>query len=153
VVGVKSNVVAYHAAEPANVKSRGRPKKYGEKASPKDLFKNKSRLSLGTISGYDDKEVIVKYCSLDLLWKSVGRVVRFVLVQYPNKGRCIFMTTDLNLEPLTVIEMYTKRFKIETSFKQSVCKRKLVAVFENGVAQTSAITMPKWMKAVLPNKS
>jgi predicted ABC-type ATPase len=29
---------------------------------------------------------------------------------------------------------------------------KLVAVFENAVAQTSAITMPKWMKAVLPNK-
>ncbi|MCI0558124.1 MAG: hypothetical protein MN733_06485, partial [Nitrososphaera sp.] len=86
----------------------------------KNLFKNKSGFSRGTISGYDDKEVIVKYCSLDLLWKSVGRVVRFLLVQYPNKGRCIFMTTDLNLEPLTVIEMYTKRFKIETSFKQSV---------------------------------
>jgi hypothetical protein len=118
VVRVKSNVVAYHAAEQANVKSRGRPKKYGEKVKLKDLFK--SRFSLGTISGYDDKEVIVKYCSLDLLWKSVGRIVRFVLVQYPIKGRCIFMTTDLNLEPLAVIEMYTKRFKIETSFKQSV---------------------------------
>lgn len=120
VVRVKSNAVACHAAEQTRVKGRGRPRKYGEKVKLISLFKDKRRFSSGTITGYDEKEVAVEYCSLDLLWKPVGRIVRFVLVQYPNKGKCIFMTTDLSLEPLAVIEMYTKRFKIETSFKQAV---------------------------------
>ncbi len=120
VVRVKSNVVAYHPPALRTAKDRGRPKIYGARVKIIDLFKNMSRFNIGTIRGYEDKEATVEYCSMDLLWKPVGRVVRFVLVRYPNKGQCIFMTTDLTLDPLAVIEMYVKRFKIEISFKQSV---------------------------------
>lgn len=120
VVRVKSNVVAYLAADKQAIKGRGRPKKYGEKIKLMSLFDDKSKFTSDTIIGYGDKDTVVEYCSMDLLWKPVGRVVRFVLVVYPNKGRCILMTTDLELDPRQVIELYAKRFKIETSFKQSV---------------------------------
>lgn len=120
VVRVKSNVVAYRRAQQRPVNKRGRPKKYGEKVKLMALFKDKPRFTTGTISGYGNEETEVEFYSEDLLWKPVGRIVRFVLVIYPNKGRCILMTTDLSLDPLQVIEMYTKRFKIEESFKQSV---------------------------------
>src|SRR4030042_1039895 len=67
-----------------------------------------------------EKKVMVRYRILDLLWKSVGRLVRFVLVIHPNRGRKIFLSTDLSLSGLQTIELYGVRFKIEVSFKQAI---------------------------------
>lgn len=63
---------------------------------------------------------MVDYYALDLLWKPIGRVVRFILVIYPDRGKCVFVSTDLNLKPAIAIEMYAMRFKIEVSFKQAM---------------------------------
>lgn len=56
----------------------------------------------------------------DLLWRPVGRLVRFVLVDHPVRGRIILMTTHLGLDPLEVVRLYSYRFKIEVSFKQAI---------------------------------
>jgi len=63
---------------------------------------------------------MVNTCCIDLLWKPVKSMVRFVLVDYPGKGKLILMTTDLTIDPLVVIELYAKRFRIEVMFKQLV---------------------------------
>jgi hypothetical protein len=47
-------------------------------------------------------------------------VARFVLVEHPDRGRSIFITTDLSLPPLEIIRLYGLRFKIELSFKQAL---------------------------------
>jgi hypothetical protein len=117
---VKWNVVAYKLPEPVGDRKRGRPAKYGDKIKLRDLFSRSTQFSRGKIIGYAQEEVEVEYYSLDLLWKPVGRVIRFVLVRYPGKGRAIFISTDLKLDPLTVIALYAMRFKIEVSFKQAV---------------------------------
>lgn len=122
VTRVKSNTVGYTAADnSSSIKRRGRPKKYGDKIRLNDLFADKNtKFENGTIVGYGGQTQHVKYYSVILSWKPVGKPVKFVLVRYPNKGTCILMTTDLSLDPLQVVELYTKRFKIETAFKQSV---------------------------------
>jgi len=60
---------------------------------------------------YNDKNVMILYRTVDLLWRPVGQVVRFVIVVHPTRGHCILMTTDLSLEAIEVIRLYGLRFK------------------------------------------
>jgi hypothetical protein len=117
---VKSNAVAYRPLEAVGTRGRGRPRKYGSKIKLKDLFADRSKFRRATIAGYGAERVDIEYYAIDLLWKPIGRVVRFILVVYPDRGKCIFVSTDLNLKPVMAIEMYAMRFKIEVSFKQAM---------------------------------
>ncbi len=67
---------------------------------------------------YGEEKTIVSYGIYDLLWKSYGGLVRFCLVNHPARGKVIFMTTDLNLTAEQIVVSYSKRFKIEYSFKE-----------------------------------
>ena len=69
---------------------------------------------------YNEKAIEIRYCTLQLLWRPLGRVVQFVLVEHPKRGRIILLCTDLELDPLTVIQLYGLRFKIEVSFRQAI---------------------------------
>ena len=117
---VRNNAVAYRVAGASEKKGKGRPNKYGKKVILKTLFKDPSRFCQGQIRGYEQRIQTVAYYCVDLLWRPVKSLVRFVLVDYPGRGRIILMTTDLTLDPLIVIELYAKRFQIEVMFKQLV---------------------------------
>jgi len=67
-----------------------------------------------------EKDVTIKYRSVDLLWRPVGQMVRFVLVKHPSRGQVMLMSSSLELDALTIIRLYGLRFKIEVSFKQAV---------------------------------
>jgi hypothetical protein len=62
----------------------------------------------------------LRYRTVDLLWRPVGCLVRFVAVIHPHRGSKIFLATDLTLQPLDIIRLYGVRFKIEVAFKQAV---------------------------------
>ena len=115
----RSNAVAFEPAKPKKA-GRGRPKLYGKKIKLKDIFLDKDLMTKAIGSIYDDVESVFWYRTLDLIWRPVGQIVRFVVVVHPKRGNAIFMTTDLTLGPLEVIKIYSLRFKIEVSFKQSL---------------------------------
>lgn len=54
------------------------------------------------------------------MWRPLHRVVRFVLVDHPTRGRLTFIVTDLFTPGIEVIRHYGVRFKIELSFKQAL---------------------------------
>ena len=120
VTRVRTTSVAYWPAPPRTERMRGRPRKYGPKVRLRDLFKGGQAFSEAKSPVYGEKDVRLQYRSVDLLWRPVGRTVRFVLVKHPTRGNIILLSTKLDLDPLTVIEIYGLRFKIEVSFKQAI---------------------------------
>jgi hypothetical protein len=118
---VKSNAVAYALPSPSSApRKRGRPKKYGEKTRLAALLNDETTFIESPSPIYAETNVTLRYRAVDLLWRPVGILVRFVVVLHPTRGSIILLCTDLMLAPLDIIRIYGLRFKIELSFKQSL---------------------------------
>lgn len=116
----RSNTVAcFPAAKPTGKARRGRPKLYGTKVHLKNLFRSAHKTMLIKSPVYGETAVTLRVKSVELLWDSASRPVRFVLVDHPTRGRWILLCTDLELEIHEIIRLYGLRFKIELGFKQA----------------------------------
>jgi hypothetical protein len=118
VTKMQRNAVAYYPAEKPSVRSRGRPKKYGEKVKLFDLFNTNLNFIQAPLPG--NSKIIIEYCAMQLLWRPLGDYVQFVFVRHPEKGLSVSMSSDLTISPLDIILIYLLRFKIEVTFKQAV---------------------------------
>ncbi len=120
VTRVRKTSVAYRPPPSCPNRKRGRPKMYGEKVHLRDLFKAAGAFTEAPSPVYGEEKVVVQYRAVDLLWRPVGRLVRFVLVKHPTRGNLILLSTSLDLQPLAILRIYGLRFKIEVSFKQAL---------------------------------
>jgi len=123
VTRVKDNAVAYEPPTQPDEnapRKRGRPPKYGKKTKLSSLRDDEDAFQQAKSSIYGESGVTLRYRVADLFWRPVGILVRFVIVRHPTRGSIILMSTDFNLSPLQIIEIYGLRFKIELSFKQAL---------------------------------
>lgn len=114
----KMNCIAYEEPDIPPAKKRGRPRKKGKTMKLAEFFESeKDRFVETTASLYGSEETISYLCK-DLLWGTgLYKKLRFVLVKRGNT-RGIFVSTDLTLNPVKIVEAYAKRFSIESTFKE-----------------------------------
>ena len=119
---VRRSTSAYEPAPVRNApRQRGRPRLYGKKIKLWSLFHCPRQAWQTALSPvYGERNVTIRFACLDLLWRPLATLVRFVLVEHPSRGRLIFMCTDLSMPPIDIIRLYGLRFKIELSFKQAL---------------------------------
>ncbi len=120
VTRVKSNAVAFVPYFRRGPQKRGRPRLYGTKLKLKSLFNDPKPMHSAASPVYGEHNVTIQYRVCDLLWRPAERLVRFVAVIHPSRGRCLLMCTDISLSAIEIIHLYGLRFKIEFSFKQAV---------------------------------
>ncbi len=105
----KDNTVAYSEPEPG-----GKRFQECDKIKLMEAFDHPTCFSTTEVTLYGSNTPIA-YCCLDLLWKPINAILRFVLVQHGTQ--CfILMSSDLTLPPLSILEIYTYRTKIEVMF-------------------------------------
>jgi len=120
VVALRSNAVAYAIPPAPERKRRGAPKKYGKKIRLKTLFDEPEVMMTAKSPVYGEENVVIRYRVIDLLWRRAGKLVRFVAVDHPLRGKKIFLSTDTALASIDIIRIYGLRFKIEVAFKQAI---------------------------------
>lgn len=130
---MKRSAVAYQPAVVSETKKRGRPAKYGLKVKLFSLFDQEQLWTTTTIA----PGVTIEYCAIELFWRPFGNFVQFVLTRHPTKGEAIIMSTDRTADPLSLIMLYSLRFKIEVFFKQAV-------------HQIGAFLYRFWIKSIVP---
>ena len=113
----KKSCTAYEKPGPRKP-GRGRPPKKGAAVRLKELFASqKEQFQDAEIELYGKKESIRYYC-IDLLWgQKLYQELRFVLVEMDGI-QSILASTSLALEPLSVIRLYSYRFRIECTFRE-----------------------------------
>ena len=110
----KKNVVAFQQPPPRPHR-KGRRRMYGRKLKLMKLFDSRPHDFLSAATIVYRKQETVRYLVLDLIWKPVKGLVRFILVE-TSHGRIILMSSDLMIEPLVALNLYTSRVRIESLF-------------------------------------
>jgi hypothetical protein len=111
----KKNVVAYQRPPPSRPHQRGRRRVYGKKLKLFNLFDTRADDFLAVEAVVYQQKALVRYLVLDLIWKPAGGILRFFLIE-TARGRLILMTSDLTLDGLQALSLYTARVHIEALF-------------------------------------
>jgi hypothetical protein len=115
IVRAKDNAVA-NETQALEYCGRGRPPKYGRKIKLKQLFSSMEKnFTPMDINDYGEIRTVSVLC-LDLFWKLLQDVLRFVLVKDGDQ-RFILICSDLKMASEEIISLYARRFKIEVTFK------------------------------------
>jgi len=114
VVRAKKSYTAYFPAERPEHRGPGRPPTYGDKVKLYEVFDHRHLFEHAPCQVYGALEE-VSYLALNLLWKPTGGFIRFIFA-LTSRGPIVLMCSDLKMPPVTAIELYCLRVRVETLF-------------------------------------
>jgi len=103
IMRAKANTVAFEDPEKPKKRGRGQPRKYGKKIQLKKLFSEMAdAFETATLNLYGKNETVKYFCT-DLIWRPIGRKLRFVLVK-TNKNCGGILTISVNMRLYQVLK-------------------------------------------------
>jgi hypothetical protein len=114
IIRAKKSYVAYYKAPKPPKGKRGRRPKYGKKVKLFDLFGQLHLFSKVKCEVYGKIEEI-SIMTLNLMWKPTGCMIRFVFA-VTSRGPIVLMCSDLGQDPLSALQLYCVRIRVETMF-------------------------------------
>jgi hypothetical protein len=131
---------------PERTGKRGAPRKKGKKVKLGELFISaKASFVEAEVDIYGKRET-VSYLVKDLLWgEKLYLKLRFVFVTI-GTSNTILVCTDLLMSPIHIIELYSKRFKIECSFRSF---NQVIAGFASRFWSSAAPKLDRFVKNVV----
>jgi len=113
-VRAKKSYVAYFPAERPDHPGPGRPRQYGDKVKLYEVFDYMHLFEHTPCQVYGALEDVA-YLAVNLLWKPTGGFIRFIFA-LTSRGPIVLMSSDLKMSPVTAIELYCLRVRVETLF-------------------------------------
>lgn len=110
----KKNYVAYFPATPKPAGRPGPQPRYGEKVHLMEVFDHPQGFDEVECCVYGQRER-VRLMSVSLLWKPLGESLLFIFA-ITSRGPLVLMCSDLALSPVTALELYCIRTRIELLF-------------------------------------
>ena len=151
VIMAKSNAVAYELPEARSPGAKGRPRSKGRPVKLSGLFAAEADRFVHADAVLYGKKEPLRYLSKDLLWgKGLYRTMRFVLVEFESGKRAIISSTDSAIAPLDIINLYARRFSIESTFKSM---KHDVAAFSNRFWSKHMPRLKRYAKSGEPDRA
>jgi len=110
----KKSYVAYFRAPPKSIHQPGPQPLYGEKVYLTECFDHLHLFEKIEAKIYGKKESI-RLMTLTLLWKPIGDSILFIFA-VTSRGPIILMASDLTMSPISALELYCARTRIEIMF-------------------------------------
>jgi hypothetical protein len=114
VTRAKKNYVAYFPATPKRAGRPGPQPRYGEKIHLMEVFDHPQGFDEAECYVYGQRER-VRLMSVSLLWRPLGEYLLFIFA-ITSRGPLVLMCSDLTLSPVTALELYCIRTRIEILF-------------------------------------
>jgi hypothetical protein len=148
VTRVRTTAVAYFPASPPKGKRRGRRARYGDKSKLHEWFRYEKDFTKASSPVYGETGVTLRYYTFDLFWRKLGRLVRFVWVIHPTRGRLVLLCTDLtpgalgDHPPLWLAVQNRGQFQTGHSHRRRLCLSLLDARHEAHPARGTVHSTP-----------
>ena len=110
----KKNFVAYFPVAPKPADRPGPQPRYGEKVHLMEVFDHPQGFDEMACCVYGQRER-VRLMSVPLLWEPLGESLLFIFA-ITSRGPLALMCSDLTLSPVTALELYCVRTRIEILF-------------------------------------
>jgi hypothetical protein len=133
----------YEPPPPRTRRTIGRPRVKGQKlASPHEVVANTAKRSSLTVAWYGGASKDIEVVTGTGHWYRIGEAlvgVRWVYVHDCTGTHRdeYFFTTDLSMDPIQIVECYTQRWSIETTFQD--CREYLKLESTKGYSQQTVV--------------
>jgi hypothetical protein len=117
---LRSNAALYEPPPQRSQPGRGRPRKRGRKLTVRQCWRQRSRHRRLRVRIYGKRVTIKAWVGVLIPSRTLGEtpILAVIFPQRSGRRMNVFFSTDVEMDPVRLLEIYAGRFKIEDAFDE-----------------------------------